>query len=307
MRIDVQQLKNAARGRWLSIFQQLGIEVPENGNHGPCPIENDGKDRFRCDNRNGEGSWFCNNCGAGDGISLVRQCLGLSFPDTMTKISEIIGMGCGIDSQVEKGKYDPREMLNKVWKSSQKLTNDDPVTKYLNSRKLFKAPDNVRYCPECYESDTKSKMPAMVAMFMNREGKPISLHRTYLNGIKKADIKSPKKLMKGTEPLSGGAIRLFNPTNKTIGIAEGIETAIAATIVTDIPTWSAVSSTLLKAFDPPEGITKIVIFGDSDPNFCGQQAAYSLANRLYSKDFLVTVEFPEIGKDWNDFLIGPNP
>ena len=35
------------------------------------------------------------------------------------------------------------------------------------------------------------------------------------------------------------------------------------------------------------GVKKIVIFGDADPNYAGQMAAYALANRLYSKDYIV--------------------
>ena len=76
---NIDQFKNQTRGKWLSIFDSLGIEIPENGQHGPCPIENAGKDRFRCDNKDGSGSFFCNNCGSGDGMSLVRQVLELSF------------------------------------------------------------------------------------------------------------------------------------------------------------------------------------------------------------------------------------
>ena len=298
MMVDIFKFKENTRGKWLSIFDSLGIEIPENGQHGSCPIESSGKDRFRCDNKDGSGSWFCNNCGAGDGISLVRQCLGLSFPDTLKKISSIIGIP---DNSRAKQDYDPKKSLTDLWGRSKKFCGSDPVAQYLHDRGIVIEPQNIRYCPDCWESDTKKKYYAMIARFMNSEGKPISLHRTYINGRGKAGIKSPKKLMKGTEPLSGGAIRLFKPTD-VLGIAEGIETAISATQLTDIPCWSAVSSTLLKAWKPPEGIKKIVIFGDSDPNYAGQMAAYSLANRLYNADLIIDLQFPDIGKDWNDFL-----
>lgn len=302
--VDIQAIKNAARGRWFSIFQQVGIEIPENGYHGPCPIESAGEDRFRCDNKDGDGTWICTNCGAGDGISLVRQCLELSFPDTIKTISEVVGMGTAKpDETRSKQDYDPKTSLNNLWKASTKLTGGDPVSKYLHARGLVLEPESVRYCPECWESSTKSKMPAMVSMFVNPSGKAVSLHRTYLNGTGKADIKSPRKLMKGTEYLTGGAIRLFPPNNNTIGIAEGIETAIAAHQIAGVPCWAAVSSTLLKGFQPPADIRRVVIFGDNDPNFCGQQAAYSLANRLYNKDLLVEVELPPNGNDWNDWLL----
>ena len=296
--VDINQFKNQTRGKWLSIFDSCGIEIPENGKHGPCPIESAGKDRFRCDNKDGSGSWFCNNCGSGDGISLVRQCLGLRFPDTIAKISQITGIP---DNTQQKQDYDPRESLQKLWNASKPLTGSDPVLKYLHGRGIVLTPNNVRYCPECWESDTKKKYPAMIAKFSGIDGNPVSLHRTYLDGKQKADIKSPKKLMKGMSPLSGGAIRLF-PFTGVLGVAEGIETAISAKQLTDIPCWAAVSSTLLKSFSPPGGVKKIVIFGDADANCAGQMAAYSLANRLYNKDFVIDVQFPDIGKDFNDCL-----
>jgi hypothetical protein len=54
-------------------------------------------------------------------------------------------------------------------------------------------------------------------------------------------------------------------------------------------------------FQPPKGIRKIHIHGDSDPNFVGQRSAYELAMRLYKEGFLVEVSLPEVG-DWNDVL-----
>jgi len=202
-----------------------------------------------------------------------------------------------------KKEFDARKSLNALWKTSQKLHGSDAVSKYLHSRKIVIIPDALRCHPQCYESETRKKFPAMLAMFKNIEGKPISIHRTYLDGTGKAKIKSPKKLMKGTEKLRGGSIRLFPDNNGTIGIAEGIETALSATQITDIPCWAAVSSTLLQSFNPPENIRRIVVFGDNDANFCGQQAAYFLANRLYNADRIVEVEFPPDGKDWNDYLM----
>jgi putative DNA primase/helicase len=146
-------------------------------------------------------------------------------------------------------------------------------------------------------------MPAMVAQFLGSDGKALTIHRTYLNGTGKADIKSPKKLMPGIAPLVGGAIRLFPPVDKTIGVAEGIETAIAATQVFSTPCWAVVSSTLMRGFVPPDGVKRVIVFGDSDQNFVGQEAAYRLAKRLFSLDLVVDVQFPETGKDFNDFLL----
>jgi putative DNA primase/helicase len=49
--------------------------------------------------------------------------------------------------------------------------------------------------------------------------------------------------------------------------------------------------------------TNIVIFGDNDKNFCGQEAAYTLAKILHKQEYPVTVNIPPLpGQDWLDYL-----
>lgn len=305
MKIDVDQIKNNSSGRWKGILDGLGIDVGT-GEHRFCPICSSGdpdSDRFRFDD-NGKGSWFCNQCSpkAGDGFGLVMKFFNIPFLDAVVKVSEIIGSGIPVSMGKQKPSFDVKKALNELWTASKPLAGSDIASRYLHARGIVLTPDNVRYNETCWESSTKTKMPAMISRFTDVNGKPISLHRTYLAGDKKADIKSPRKMFTPLEPLSGGAIRLFKSQNNTLGIAEGIETAIAAKQITQIPTWAAVSSTLLKAFQPPDEIRRLVIFADADANFCGQQAAYTLANRLQGKDIIIEVELPEIGKDFNDCL-----
>ena len=159
---------------------------------------------------------------------------------------------------------------------------------------------DVRYCPKCWESDSRTCLPAMVSLVRNRGGMPVCIHRTYLDGVEKADIRAPKKLMPRTEPLAGCAIRLFEVRDH-VGVAEGIETAIAANQLFGIPTWATIGTTIMESFEPPEGVRKVTVFADCDANYAGQSAAYRLANRLYLKDHIVNVEVPDHG-DWADTL-----
>jgi len=303
--LDVKDIELQARGRWPSIFEALGIEVITDKKHHPCVLCG-GTDRWRYTNLNGDGMYLCNQCGAGTGFSLVRKVFGLTFPETLEKVNNVLG-GCSkmeTEKKIDIAKV--KEMLNKIWKESVPLTGSDPVSLYLHSRKLTLTPENIRYCPELYETDTKKHYPAMVAMVMNSKGIPVALHRTYLSRdvIGKADIESPKKLTPGTEPLSGCAIRLFPAKGDTLAVAEGIETSIACMQIFDIPTWACVSNTILEGFIVPEGIRKIIICSDNDANMVGQLSAYKLANRLYKADFLVDVRVPEVANsDWADTIL----
>ena len=311
--MDISELKAACSGRWYSILTNLGIsEEYLTKKHTPCPMCHDGVDRFRYIDENGSGSWYCNQClpnSAGDGIALIQRTNGWSFPETIERITEVVG-GCSkMETPQASNKMSIAEikvMLNKIWNSSTELTGSDPASRYLHGRGLVLRPENVRFCQECYESDSKTKMPAMVARVVSVIGKPIALHRIYLDPDvpKKADIESPKKLTPGLESLVGCAVRLFPVgDNNALGIAEGIETAISCKQIFDIPTWATISTAIMEGFIPPEGIRRIIIFADNDGNFAGQKSAYILANKLYNKDYIVEVRMPEgIGSDFNDEL-----
>jgi len=294
-----EDIKQSCSGKWLSIFDYFGIDT--NGSKpGPCPICR-GKDRFVYDNKSGNGDYFCRKCGPGDGLALIEKTTGLGFKEVIKKVDELSG---SVKPKIikEKNGYDVRKMLNDLWSSASELTGSDMVSKYLHSRGIVYHAENVRYCESCYESDTKSKMPAMIAKIQSPDGRPIAIHRTYLDGNKKAEIISPKKITPATEGLNGSAIRLRNHAGYTMGIAEGIETAMSASQLWGVPVWSVVNTSIMQTWTPPENIKKIIIFGDNDANFAGQKAAYNLAHRLIIGGYIVDVEIPDIIGDWNDCL-----
>jgi putative DNA primase/helicase len=302
--IDINELKQQANGKWPGIMDNLGIDVGS-GKHCPCPSCS-GTDRFRFDNKDGDGSYFCNGCGAGDGISLIQKVLGLEFIEVVDKINDIVGT-VKVAPLKKTNDYDVKKMLNAIWSESKKLTGSDFVSVYLHGRGLLIQPENVRACAECYESDSKTKIPAMVALVTCADGSAGAIHRTYLNGTEKADMEKPKKLTPRLKPLSGGAVRLFPLEYElckgdTVGVAEGIETAIAATQLWSIPTWAVLGTSMLEAFIPPKGVKRIYIFSDNDANFAGQKAAYTLAHRLILEDFVAIVEVPDRIGDFNNVV-----
>jgi putative DNA primase/helicase len=87
-----------------------------------------------------------------------------------------------------------------------------------------------------------------------------------------------------------------------MGVAEGIETALSASIMYGVPVWACINKTILAKWEPPKIARRILIFADNDANFSGQAKAYHLANRLtvqHKLDVEVLIP-PEIGEDWND-------
>ena len=98
----------------------------------------------------------------------------------------------------------------------------------------------------------------------------------------------------------GSAVRLAPPID-VLGIAEGIETALSASALFAVPCWAALNAGMLAAWQPPPEVKRIIIFGDNDPEYAGQAAAYALARRLGSNKYVVEVHVPaDPGADWND-------
>ena len=307
MSIDADDLKQACHGRWGAIYERLGIDVGD-GRHKNCPACSPGdkdSDRFRLTDK-GDGEYYCNGCSPGDGLSLVKKVFGLSFPDTLKKVADAIGYVPPDKNKPFVPKKDPSERLNKLWKASKPLRFGDPVMTYLKNRGIGIMPQDVRFCPECWEPDTKRNYFAMVAMVRDKAGEPVTLHRTYLDGKGgKAGIEKPKKLMPGKKNISGSSIRLGEHLG-VLGIAEGIETALTCSELYDIPVWAAVSAGGMASFDVPPGVEAIKIFCDNDENYAGHKAAYTLAHRAAVKGVCVSVYIPGIFGDFNDVLMAHN-
>ncbi len=78
-----------ASGRWVGILSAFGLsEKTLSGKHCPCPVCG-GKDRFRFDNKNGKGTFYCSGCGAGNGVDLVMKLKGWSFKEAAKEIQSM--------------------------------------------------------------------------------------------------------------------------------------------------------------------------------------------------------------------------
>ncbi|RJT01387.1 DNA primase [Klebsiella pneumoniae] len=92
MKMNVTDTVKQACGHWPRILPALGMKVIKN-RHQACPVCG-GADRFRFDDQEGRGTWFCNQCGAGDGLKLVEKVFGISASEAAGKVNAVAGREC---------------------------------------------------------------------------------------------------------------------------------------------------------------------------------------------------------------------
>ena len=195
------------------------------------------------------------------------------------------------------------------------LQRQSPVGQYLVHRglgKLSKSPQALRMAALPYFDDgtETGHFPVMLGAVTSPEGVLVGLHRTYISKVGiKAPVPCPKKLSRTSGLLAGASIKLFEPSvihgKLTLGVAEGIETALACYLASGVPTWSCVSAAGIKSFQWPAGLQSLVIFGDNDASGVGQSAARDLAGRAAAAGLECRVLIPQIiGTDWLDNYVG---
>lgn len=179
-RLDFDAIRHAATGNYIStIFPAAGITFSKKPNqHQPCPICS-GTNRFRCDDKRGEGTWICSQCGAGNGFMLVERFTGLDVYDT----NKLIATALGIDAtsvitdeqraawqaqQVEReavekaekrqARLDAAAKAQSIWSNAKPALDDHPylLRKGVSAINLRQdAHDNLIIPMHCYNADSQ--------------------------------------------------------------------------------------------------------------------------------------------------------
>ncbi|MGV0964209.1 MAG: DUF7146 domain-containing protein [Polynucleobacter sp.] len=298
-----------ARRKWRGILLQLGIDARFlTGKHGPCPMC-EGTDRFRFDDKDGSGSFFCSGCGpGGSGFELLQRLNGWDFAAAASEVDKVIGRVQPEPAKPAVNSAKQRDDKNRLWRSAVQIGATDPTGLYLAHRGLSlpTTSDVLRFASYCPAPGEVGGRPAMLAKITGADGRPVNLHRTFLTPAgRKADMDQPRATMPGDLP-DGCAIRL-GPIAERMGIAEGIETALAASQRFGLPVWAAINATMLAKWRAPEGCKHVTVFIDNDVKFGGQAAGFTLSHRLACRDHL-DVEpkvAPSPGTDWADLTMEP--
>jgi putative DNA primase/helicase len=294
----------AVKGRWSEVFAAYGLPAINHMKHVDCPICGKSK-KFRIDDKDGSGSYIC-VCGAGNGWSLLELTQGKDFRTLAAEIDQIIGNR----PEYEKSEPVQNTKLDKAllqFRTGSKIA-ESPVELYLNNRGVFTMPKGgAVFAPNVYSTDTRLNYDGMFALASNEFGEAVYSHITYLRDGQKANVDTVRKMQTLQEYAGSVAIKLFE-ARSTLGIAEGIETALSCHQLYKLPVWSTINATLMKKFKAPSGVNRLMIFADNDSNGTGLAAAFECGNKniLRNNDVTsVSIRWPKC-EDFNDMLTNPS-
>ena len=225
---------------------------------------------------------------------LLQHLKGVDFRGAAEIIESVIGKDPNWKPEPKTETY--AEQLRKVARHAKR-------SRYLESRGLEMAP-GLQFAEGVEYRDGDEVLGHYAAMLapVTRAGTFLTYHVTYLQDGHKAAVPTPRKILPG--PSNRGASIALYPPAETMGVAEGIETAIAAKMIHGMPVWAALNTSLLKSWQPPAIAKCVHIFADNDSHFAGHAAAFELAHRLVLAGLVVHVRIPsEPDTDWNDCLL----
>ncbi|ESN50439.1 toprim domain-containing protein [Enterobacter sp. MGH 16] len=300
----------AAKGQWAMIFEHFGLPPINARNHfkGECPVCG-ARGKLRIDDRDGRGTWIC-TCGSGTGMDLVTKTQGKPFNEICREIDALIGNTFRRENIPKTSSAG--SMRKRVLSKFSKLAplRGTSGAAYLNARGIYQLPaDAIRF--NDHQRHNGRVFQSLYALATDDKGELCYRHLTLLDGAKKADIGDSVKRQKSLQDESyldharSVAIRMF-PVATTLGIAEGIETALSCKQLYNVNTWATMTSGFMKKFRVPAGVKNLIIFADRDVNSAtGLAAATECAHaNLLAKNDLekISIYYPDHG-DFNDMLM----
>lgn len=258
------------------------------------------------------GDWIDFDGGDGGGpLSTLEHATGLSGRELFAYAADVVGIRPGTHPQrqppptpARSGAKDHGREIEFILSKAVPIAGT-AAERYLTARAL-PAPDcaDLLFHPDLTHWESRRGFPGIVAVVRDHTGNRVALHRTYLadDGSAKASLDNPRKML---GPVAGGAVRLAEIAGGVLGLAEGIETALAAMAACPgLPVWATLSASNMEQVVLPAETRRIVILADHDTSRAGERAAEAAAQRLAAEGRRVWIALPpREGDDFNDLLL----
>lgn len=302
--MNIANITKLAIGQWQNILPRLGIDIAVN-KHCPCPACG-GTDRFRFDDRDGRGTYICNQCGAGDGLDLIKKVNHCSTIEAAQMVADTMGYS-------EPAKKEYFSLGKDTFRTNTRVRGKEEN----NNQSIS---DKVKYL---YQKGTPKITPylqnkglliELVSLNGDKIIVPIMAIDGVITGAQFIESNGHKQLMKGTN--KKGAFMVASPRAEDISlqleqadkiiICEGLATGLSLSLfTTDIPVVCAVDAGNLihvaKAIRGKYPDIKIMIAGDNDignETNVGKESAIKSAlavNGYYS------LPDTDVKSDWDDY------
>lgn len=243
-----QEAINQARAR---IVEVIGHDVPlkPKGREftACCPFHTEKSPSFFV---NVERAFYhCFGCGAhGDAIAYVMRVRGLTFVEAIAEINRTPALSPARPAAPRARAREPeqdRQRVDEVLAGCVSVSERTSASLYLWSRGLDPRQPGLLAHPALYCWEARREFPALVAPITNSRDEISAVQRIWVLdrfevGSGRPDSRAPLKARKKTLGVMGdGAVRLA-PAGPVLGLAEGVETGIAAgQIDRGVPIWAA--------------------------------------------------------------------
>jgi DNA primase len=243
---DAAQLERA-RGRLDVIPADIPMRRKGRELAGLCPFHREKSPSFYVSPDKGYA--HCFGCGwHGNAIDYIQQTRNLSFTDA---VAELLGLPPQHPRQdrvpqrrATADRADDVARAREIWAES--TTSYRQVPLYLYSRYLPETiPPTIREHPALFCPDRGTRLPALVAAFQSSAGRVTAVQRIWLEPRFEVDatggdpkgsrLKDVPKMSKGV--IGDGAMRLGRVAS-VLGLAEGLETALACSKLFRLPAWA---------------------------------------------------------------------
>lgn len=293
MKMNVTETVKQACGHWPRILPALGVKVIKN-RHQACPVCG-GSDRFRFDDKEGRGTWFCNQCGAGDGLKLVEKVFGVTPTEAAGKVNAVTGslppvapeVIAAAEAETDTDRKAATALAVRLMEKTRPATGNAYLT-----RKGFPALECLTLTAMHKTGGVTFRAGDVVVPLHDDTGAVVNLQLINADGLKRTlkggAVKGTCHIIEGQK--QGG---------KRLWIAEGYATALTVHHLTGETVMVALSSvnllSLASLARQKHPACQIVLAADRDLSGDGQNKAAAAAEACEG-----VVALPPVFGDWND-------
>ena len=264
--------------------------------------------------------YYCFGCGvSGDAITYLRR-QGLDFGDAVRQLTGRVepippqgphacGNAPGTAATAPRSVSLSR-LAQRLWREA---TSPDLVRHYLDTRRIAQKPlpEALRGHREVWSTEAGERQPAVLAAITDARGTVTAIQRTWIEdrlvydgatthtkGARSTTLSAPKKTL---GPMGSGAVKLA-AAGAILGLSEGVESALAAAQLFQIPTWATCGGERLGSVELPPIVRHVVIFADAGA--AGERQAAKAESIYARRGYGCQVELPSAGKgDFAEVLL----